>query len=120
MEAGYPLLDHLHDSRRVHRDLGALEAFWVVDVGLVRVRVVARYGVSLSTQSTDTKEDEMNARVVPDREVPHAQRHRRPVVIVREALRVEDLDNSGDGGHRHHDEMLHRPVSTAHIRVNVQ
>ena len=31
MQARYPLLDHLHDRRGVYRDLGPLEAFWVVD-----------------------------------------------------------------------------------------
>ena len=34
----YPLLDDLDDGRGVHRDLCALEAIGVLDVGLVGVR----------------------------------------------------------------------------------
>ena len=55
----------------------------------------------------------MDSRIVPNREVPHAHRSRRPVVIVREAPGVEDLDYSGDRGHWHHDKMLRCAVSSA-------
>ena len=46
------------------------------------------------------------ARVIPDREVPHAQRLRRPMVIVRKAARIEDLNDGGSGRHWHHQQML--------------
>ena len=45
-------------------------------------------------------------RIVPDGKMTHAQRVRRPVVVVREALRVEDLNHRRHGRYGHHDEML--------------
>ena len=41
MEARYPLFNDLDDGGRVYWDLSALEAFWIVDVRLIRVRPVS-------------------------------------------------------------------------------
>ena len=46
-----------------------------------------------------------NAPVIPYSEIFHSQRSRRPLIIMREALGVEQFNNGRDRSDGHHDQM---------------
>ena len=104
------VLNNLRDSRRVHGDLRALEAFGVAGPQLLRVCVISDVTM---IQGGRGGKAETNSRVVPDGEMLHAQRVRRPLIVVGVPRWVEDLDDSRNGRDRHHDKMLAHILSSA-------